>query len=151
MNLSNWNWLSLIRPHNKINVIWTKCHLKCNSETRIFKHVYHIKITLQDHTRLQKERIIMSLEDGHSWCPETAEIRKYPVSGNIRNPEISGIRKYLVSGNIWYPEISGIGKHPVSANIQNPEISGIRKYPVSGNIWYPEISSIRKYPKSGKI
>ena len=36
------------------NVIRTKCHLKCNLETRIFKHVYHIKKTLQDHTRLQK-------------------------------------------------------------------------------------------------
>ena len=40
------------------NVIWTKCRLKCNLETRIFKHVYHIKITLQDHTRLQKEHIM---------------------------------------------------------------------------------------------
>ena len=44
---------------NKIsNVIWTKFRLKCNLETRIFKHVYHIKITLQDHTRLQKEHIM---------------------------------------------------------------------------------------------
>ena len=40
------------------NVIWIKCCLKCNLGTRIFKHVYHIKITLQDHTRLQKEHIM---------------------------------------------------------------------------------------------
>ena len=56
----NWWWTESLKlgfwiqkSLQKIsNVIWTKCRLKCNLETRIFKHVYHIKITLQGHTRL---------------------------------------------------------------------------------------------------
>ena len=82
----------LINTQKISNVIWTKCRLKCNLETMIFKHVYHIKITLQDHTSLQK----------------ISGIRKYPVSGNIRYLEISGIIWYSVSGHIRYPEISGM-------------------------------------------
>ena len=120
---------------NKIsNVIWTKFRLKCNLETRIYKHVYHIKITLQDHTRLQKERIMRITK---------MQVKLFDKSGNIWYPEISGVQKY--------PEISGIRKYPVSKNIRYPEILGIQKYPVSGNIRYSEISSIWKYQKSGKI
>ena len=54
----NCSFSELIKTLKISNVIWTKCRLKCNLETRIFQHVYHIKITLQDHTRLQKERIM---------------------------------------------------------------------------------------------
>ena len=50
-----------------------KCRLKCNLETRIFKHMYHIKITLQDHTRLEKAHImwITQIIQNHTKLYET--------------------------------------------------------------------------------
>ena len=47
-----WNVVKIIDLIKNFKCYLNKCRLKCNLETRIFKHVYHIKITLQGHTRL---------------------------------------------------------------------------------------------------
>ena len=72
------------------NVIWTKCRLKCNLETRIFKHVYHIKITLQDHTRLQKAHIMwitQIIQNYANACEQCETTQKYtkPLATTVYN------------------------------------------------------------------